>query len=89
MNDFAVKKYQGTLLKFLGPDGQDFLQRLISIDIKKVKEGDMVLSSFLDAKASVFSCFFIYLKQHSKTSLLVSDTYKNDVIEYIEKNALF
>ena len=57
MDSFVVKKYQGILVQFLGSDGQAFLQRLTSIDITKVKEGDMALSAFLDAKASIIAVF--------------------------------
>ena len=84
MNDFLAKKYQGILIQFLGSDGQAFLQRLTSIDITKVKEGDMVLSAFLDAKASIIAIFYVF-KKDSYFNLLVSETYKNDAIGYIEK----
>ena len=84
MNDFIAKECQGILIQFLGSDGQAFLQRLASIDITKIEEGYMVLSAFLDAKASVIAIFYIF-KKDSHFHLLVSDTYKNEVTEYIEK----
>ena len=88
MDDFIAKKYQGILVQLLGCDGQAFLQRLTSIDVTMIKEGDMVLSAFLDAKASVLAVFYLF-KKHSQLSLLVSDTYKKEVIEYIDKMHFF
>ena len=84
MNGVVAKKYQGILIQFLGPDGQAFLQRLASTDIIEVKEGYMIPSSFLDAKASILAVFYIF-KKHSQLHLLVSDTYKQNVTDYIDK----
>ena len=84
MNSAVAKKYQGILIQFLGSDGQAFLQRLASTDIKKAKEGCMTLSSFLDAKASILAVFYIF-KRHSQLHLLVSNSYRQSVIDYIDK----
>ena len=80
----VAKQYQGTLIQLLGSDVEDFLQRLASIDIASIGEDKATLSAFLNAKANILAVFYV-LKKHSNLNLLVCQTYKNDVLSYIEK----
>ena len=78
-----TKHFKGIKISFEGSDSEEFLHRLCSIDIIKLKKGVLYYGAFLDKRARSIAPFYCLKKE--TIDLFISQNYKDAIVQYLNK----
>lgn len=85
MNSFYIKHINRALLKLSGKDAIDFLQGLITNDIKKLEENNIMFSAMLTGNGRFLFDFFIFKMAEN----LYIDIVESDLAAFVSKLKMY